>query len=124
MYLHESTVEPWYKEPLYSEVFRMTNDFFYPSNSKIDEKEPWYNEQNNFASPLALRHVEVPPPVLTEDTVFTSRTGERTKSSTSLEQRRVKAIPSLLSCFKYQYSQGNQTRDLSLYSKALYWFSM
>ena len=42
----------------------MMNDFFYPSNSKIDEKEPRYNEQNNFASPLALRHVEVPPPVL------------------------------------------------------------
>ena len=99
----------------------MMNDFFYPSNSKIDEKEPRYNERNNFASPLALRHVEVPPPVLTEDTaVFTSRTGEGTKISTSLEQRRVKAIPSLLSCFKYQYSQGNQTRDLSLYSKALY----
>ena len=98
----------------------MMNDFFYPSNSKIDEKEPRYNEQNNFASPLALRHVEVPPPVLTEDTVFTSRTGEGTKSSTSLEQRRVKAIPSLLSCFKDQYSQGNQTRDLSPYSKALY----
>ena len=54
----------------------MTNDFLYPSNSKIDEKEPRYNEQNNFASPLALRHAEVPPPVLTEDTVFTSRTGE------------------------------------------------
>ena len=80
----------------------MMNDFFYPSNSKIDEKELRYNEQNNFASPLALRHVEVPPPVLTEDTVFTSPTGEGTKSSTSLEQRRVKAIPSLLSCFKYQ----------------------
>ena len=88
-------MEPRYKEPLYNEVFRMTNDFFYPSNSKIDEKEPRYNEQNNFASPLALRHVEVPPPVLTEDTVFTSRTGEGTKSSTSLEQRRVKAIPIL-----------------------------
>ena len=113
-------MEPRYNEPLYNEVFRMTNDFLYPSNSKIDEKEPRYNEQNNFASPLALRHVEVPPPVLTEDTVFTSPTGEGTKSSTSLEQRRVKAIPSLLSCFKYQYSQGNQTRDLSLYSKALY----
>ena len=113
-------MEPRYNEPLHNEVFRMTNNFLYPSNSKIDEKEPRYNEQNNFASPLALRHAEVPPPVLTEDTVFTSRTGEGTKSSTSLEQRRVKAIPSLLSCFKYQYSQGNQTRDLSPYSKALY----
>ena len=42
--LHGSTVEPRYKEPLYNEVFRMTNDFLYPSNSKIDEKEPRYNE--------------------------------------------------------------------------------
>ena len=43
----------------------MMNDFIYPSNSKIDEKnldltKPRYNEQNNFASPLALRYVEVP----------------------------------------------------------------
>ena len=88
-------MEPRYNEPLHNEVFRMTNDFLYPSNSKIDEKEPRYNEQNNFASPLTLRHAEVPPPVLTEDTVFTSRTGEGTKSSTSLEQPRVKAIPIL-----------------------------
>ena len=43
----------------------MTNDFLYPSDSKMDEKQPRYNEtslneQNNFASPLALRYVEVP----------------------------------------------------------------
>ena len=31
-------------EPRYNEVFRMTNDFLNPSNSKIDEKEPRYNE--------------------------------------------------------------------------------
>ena len=42
--LHGSTVEPRYNEPLYNEVLRMTNDFLYPSNSKIDEKEPRYNE--------------------------------------------------------------------------------
>ena len=88
-------MEPRYNEPLHNEAFRMTNDFLYPSNSKIDDKEPRHNEQNNFASPLALRHAEVSPPVLTEDTVFTSRTGEGTKSSTSLEQRSVKAIPIL-----------------------------
>ena len=41
----------------------MTNDFLYPNNSKIDEKEPRYNKtslkRTNFASPLALRYVEV-----------------------------------------------------------------
>ena len=62
--LHGSTVEPRYNEPLYNEVLRMTNDFLYPRNSKIDEKEPRYNEtsswRTNFASPLALRYVEVP----------------------------------------------------------------
>ena len=42
--LHGSTVEPQYNEPLYNEVLRMTNDFLYPSDSKIDEKEPRYNE--------------------------------------------------------------------------------
>ena len=62
--LHGSTVEPQYKKPLYKEVLRMTIDFLYPSNSKIDEKEPRYKEtsfyRTNFASPLALRYVEVP----------------------------------------------------------------
>ena len=56
---NESTVEPRYNEPLYNEVLRMTNDFLYPSNRKIDEKEPRYNEtsskRTNFASPLAHR---------------------------------------------------------------------
>ena len=42
--LHRSKVESRYNEPLYNEVLRMTNDFLYPSNSKIDEKEPRYNE--------------------------------------------------------------------------------
>ena len=45
--LHGSTVEPRYNEPLYNEVLRMTNDFLYPSNSKIDEKEPRYNETSS-----------------------------------------------------------------------------
>ena len=31
-------------EPRYNEVLRMANDFLYPSNSKIDEKDPRYNE--------------------------------------------------------------------------------
>ena len=57
--LHGSTVEL-----LYNEVLRMTNDYLCPSNSKIDEEEPRYNEtsfqRTNFASPLALRYVEVP----------------------------------------------------------------
>ena len=43
---------------------RMTNDFLYPNNSKIDDKEPRYNKtsswRKHFASPLALRYVEVP----------------------------------------------------------------
>ena len=38
------TVEPWYNEPLFNEVFGITNDFLYPSNSKMYEKEPQYNE--------------------------------------------------------------------------------
>ena len=42
--LHGSTVEPRYNESLHNEVVRMTNDFLYPSNSKIDKKEPRYNE--------------------------------------------------------------------------------
>ena len=45
-----------------------------------------------------------------------SPTGDGTNSSTSLEQRRGKAVPSLLSCFKYYYGHGNQTRDFPLYS--------
>ena len=48
-------------EPLYNEVLEITNDFLYPSNSKIYGKEPRYNEsaslqRTNFASlALALR---------------------------------------------------------------------
>ena len=42
----------------------ITNDFLNPSNSKIYEKEPWYNktslQRTHFASPLALRYIEVP----------------------------------------------------------------
>ena len=57
--LHVSTVEP-----LYNEELRMTNDFLYPNNSKIYEKEPGYNEtslkRTNVASLLAPRYVEVP----------------------------------------------------------------
>ena len=39
-FLHGSTVERRYNEPLHNEVLRMTNDFLYPSNIKIDEKDP------------------------------------------------------------------------------------
>ena len=33
-------VEPRYNKPLYNEVLEKTNNFLYPSNSKIYEKEP------------------------------------------------------------------------------------
>ena len=44
------TVEPRYNEPLYNEVFGITKNFVYPSNSKIygknfDIMEPRYREQ-------------------------------------------------------------------------------
>ena len=59
-----NTAEPRYNEPLYNDVLDITNDFLYPSNSKIYEKEPRYNEtsleRTNFGSPLALRYIEVP----------------------------------------------------------------
>jgi len=37
-------VEPRYNEPLYNEDLGITNDFLYPSNIKIYEKGPRYNE--------------------------------------------------------------------------------
>ena len=37
-------MEPRYNEPVYNEVFGITNDFLYPSNSKIYEKILRYNE--------------------------------------------------------------------------------
>ena len=40
----QATVEPRYKEPLYNEVLGITGDFLYPSNSKMYEKEPRFNE--------------------------------------------------------------------------------
>jgi len=33
-----------FNEPLYNEVFGITNHFVYASNCKINEKEPRYNE--------------------------------------------------------------------------------
>ena len=39
-----STVEPQYNTPLYNEVLYITEDFLYPNNSKIYDKEPRYNE--------------------------------------------------------------------------------
>ena len=38
------TEEPRYNEHLYDEVLGITNELVYPSNSKIYEKEPRYNE--------------------------------------------------------------------------------
>ena len=37
-------VEPRYNEPPYNKVLGITNNFLYPSNSKIFEKELRYNE--------------------------------------------------------------------------------
>ena len=37
-------MEPRYNETLYNEVLRITNDFLYPSHSKIYEKKPRYSE--------------------------------------------------------------------------------
>ena len=38
---HKANImEPRYNEPLYNEVLGITNDFLYPSNGKIYEKEP------------------------------------------------------------------------------------
>ena len=37
-------VEPWYSEPQYSKVLSITNDFLYPSNSKMYGNEPQFNE--------------------------------------------------------------------------------
>ena len=39
-----ATMEPRYNEPLYNEVLGITNDFLYPSSSKIHETEPRYNK--------------------------------------------------------------------------------
>ena len=59
-----TTWEPRYNEPLYNEVLGTTNDFLYPRNSKIYEKELLYNDtslqRTRFASPLAFRYIEVP----------------------------------------------------------------
>ena len=49
VHLVSSTVEPRYNEPLYTEVLGIRNDFLYPSNREIYEKEPRYRE--HFASP-------------------------------------------------------------------------
>ena len=42
--LHTCTVEPRFNEPLYNENLDITNSILCPSNSKIYEKEPRYNE--------------------------------------------------------------------------------
>ena len=57
-------VESWYNEPLFNDVLGITNDFLYPCDDKICEKEPRDNEtslyRTNFANPLAPRYTEVP----------------------------------------------------------------
>ena len=57
-------MEPRLNEPLYNEVLGITNDFPGPTNSKINGKEPRYNEtsywRTYFPNLLALRYIEVP----------------------------------------------------------------
>ena len=77
-------MEPRYNKPVCNEVLGITNDFLYPSNSKVYGKEPpnvditklryseqirhievpLYNKtlwlQTNFVSPLALWYIEAP----------------------------------------------------------------
>ena len=52
-------MEPRYNEALHNEVLGITNDFLYPSNSKIYGKELGYNETSVY-NPLALHYIEVP----------------------------------------------------------------
>lgn len=52
------SIQPGYNKPLYNDVLGKRNDFLCPSNSKINETKPRYNEtslqQKNFASLLRL----------------------------------------------------------------------
>lgn len=54
-------VEPRYKEPLYNVVLDITNDFLYPSSSKICEKEPQCNETSLYSE----RILPLPWPLIT-----------------------------------------------------------
>ena len=79
-----------------SSVYRTI--FFTPVTAKymkknLDITKPRYSQQ--------ILPVPWGSTVLTEDTVFMSPTGDGTDDSASLEQRRGKAVPSQLSCFKY-----------------------
>ena len=49
-------MEPQYNKPLYNEVLDITNNFLHPSNSKIYEKEPGYNETSLYRSSTVLRN--------------------------------------------------------------------
>ena len=40
-----NTVEPRCNEPLFNEVIDIANDFLYPNNTKLYEKEPRYSKQ-------------------------------------------------------------------------------
>ena len=44
LFTFTTTVEPRYNEHLYKEVLGIMNDSLCPSNGKIYEKEPCYNE--------------------------------------------------------------------------------
>ena len=64
-----SGIEPRFNETLYNEVLGITNDFLYPSNSKIYEKKKKTpnNEtslqRTNFASPLCRWPLRTPTPL-------------------------------------------------------------
>ena len=57
-------MESQYNLSLNNKVLVITNEFRYPINSKVYEKEPRYSETSlkraNFANPLARRCIEVP----------------------------------------------------------------
>ena len=55
-------MEPRYNELLYNEDLGIRNDFLYPSNSKIYEKEQNLDIANKFCQSLApsIRYIELP----------------------------------------------------------------
>ena len=63
--MYSTVLEAQYDKPLYNKILGITNNFLYPSNSKIYGKEPCLQqnlitENRNFTSPLALGYIKVP----------------------------------------------------------------
>ena len=64
------------EELLYNEVLGITNDFVYPSNSEIYEKEPQYNEFSLWGRNFChICYIEVPL-YESHHTYFCGRAGE------------------------------------------------